>query len=1073
MIATSDFESKRIEELYSYQILDTPPDRNFDRLTKLAAAVCSTPIAIVSLVDEDRQWFKSSVGLEISQTPRCQAFCAHTIMGTELYQVEDASSDPVFADNPLVTGSFGLRFYAGIPLITPRGFGLGSLCVIDKTPRVLNAQQIDALKTIADEVMVHLELHRQRRLNEIYQARQQKSALKVALLSRALEMRNACSATLIRATDENQLLQDICKLAVEVGGYRMAWIGYAQHDRPRSVLPVAHYGQPDDSGFLDRITISWSADSVYGRGPGGNAIRNAKPVVIENVLTYRAYQPWANAAAKQGFKGAVFIPLKNDDRAFGFLALYSSEVRPVVRKELELLQKLADDIVYGITSLRNEAERNRIEKAILKMAESITAPTEMEFFEHLAINMVEALGADGGFICRLDADHKTASTLAAIVEGRAMPKARFSIAGTACEGLLQQHEVHILSNLPQLFPHSEAADWGMQAYLGRRLGGMDAELIGIICVLFKQPLQQPGFASTALRIFANRASAEIKRIDADRQIQHQASLLDKAHDAILVRDLSGNIIYWNESAANLYGWSAADMLGHSVAMLLPDDHTEHMEAEKLLLRDKEWSGELTAKHKSGHVFMIESHCTLVEDDSGNPISILAIQNDISERKQIEHQIHQLAFYDPLTSLPNRSLLTERLQQALVINHRHQYHSALLFIDLDNFKLLNDSLGHDIGDLLLQKVALRLTACVRASDTVARLGGDEFVVLLTQLNPVFEQACEQAQVLGNKILATCNTPYELGGYEHHSSPSIGVTFLKPEDTVEEVLKRADLAMYQAKAQGRNTLCFFDPRLQEIVSRHARIEAEIRNGIKLKQFDFYYQPQMEAGGRIIGAEALARWQHPKHGLVQPSDFIPLAEISGLILPLGGRLLDIACRQIAQWGAQPEMADMVLAINISSKQLQHEEFVQQVKDALQRHRANPERLKLEITESFLVTNIEDTIKKMHALRRIGVKFSLDDFGTGYSSLTYLKRLPLDQLKIDQSFIREVARDADDAAIARTIVALGENLGLGVMAEGVETDEQRAFLEQNNCLQYQGFLFSQPLSIRQFEDFVRENRP
>jgi diguanylate cyclase (GGDEF)-like protein/PAS domain S-box-containing protein len=440
--------------------------------------------------------------------------------------------------------------------------------------------------------------------------------------------------------------------------------------------------------------------------------------------------------------------------------------------------------------------------------------------------------------------------------------------------------------------------------------------------------------------------------------------------------------------------------------------------------------------------------------------------DITQRKKSEEEIKHLAFYDQLTNLPNRRLLLDRIQQSLTSSARNGRYGALLLIDLDDFKTLNDTHGHIMGDSLLQQISKRLEDCVREGDTLARLGGDEFVVLLEDLSEEPLEAAAYAKGIGNKIHAALNQPYQLILNKHYCTVSIGATLYQGlHSTKDELIKQADIAMYQAKKAGRNTLILFNSQMQESINNRAALEIELRLAIEKQQFQLYYQTQVDSTGRSFGAEALIRWIHPERGMVSPAHFIPLAEESGLILPIGKWVLETACNQIKLWEQHVHTRDLVLSVNVSAKQFRQTDFVVQVQTAIRIHAINPTRLKLELTESMLVEDVEDTIATMNALSEIGVQFSLDDFGTGYSSLQYLKRLPLDQLKIDQSFVRDLAVDISDKAIVRTIIVMAQSLNLNVIAEGVETEEQRNLLMSKECKYFQGYLFGKPVPIEQFE--------
>ncbi|MGA2048420.1 MAG: EAL domain-containing protein [Terracidiphilus sp.] len=582
---------------------------------------------------------------------------------------------------------------------------------------------------------------------------------------------------------------------------------------------------------------------------------------------------------------------------------------------------------------------------------------------------------------------------------------------------------------------------------------------------------QAGRMSLFFRNITESVMSRSKLEAAHNRVREQSELLDKAQDAIFVQDLESRVLYWNKGAERLFGWAADEVMGRRVADVFYQTFTDVKNAFSATLKQGEWKGEMPKRHKGGKLLIVESRTTLVRDDEGNPTSILAINTDITERKAADSRIHHLAFYDVLTGLPNRVLLRERLESALAADVVEKHPGALLLIDLDDFKTLNDTVGHDIGDLLLQAVGTRLTACVRKVDTVARLGGDEFGVMLEGLSTDLEIAASEVAAVGEKILRACRQAYSLEHYKYDGTTSIGAALFEgTQDTVDELLKRTDLAMYQAKAQGRDSLCFFDPAMESSASARAALLADLKHALQNREFELHYQPQLDSDGRVTGAEALLRWRHAERGMVPPSEFIPLAEAAGLIVDLGHWVLETACSQIAEWERMPEMAGLNIAVNVSIRQFLDSSFVQLVEKVLRESEADPHMLKLEITESFMMEKANDTVAKMTALKVLGVGFSMDDFGTGYSSLSQLKRLPLDQLKIDQSFVRDVMNGPREASIVRTIITLGRSLNMSVIAEGVETEEQREFLKSNGCHAYQGYLFSRALLSADFEAFVGE---
>lgn len=559
-----------------------------------------------------------------------------------------------------------------------------------------------------------------------------------------------------------------------------------------------------------------------------------------------------------------------------------------------------------------------------------------------------------------------------------------------------------------------------------------------------------------------------KQAEQDMRI---AAIVFESQEGMMVTDVRNNILRVNQAFTEITGYTADEVIGHNPRLLRSNRHEKSFYAAMWgsVNANARWEGEIWNRRKNGEIYPQYLTITAVKDQADKVTHYVGTLTDITHRKAAAEEIEHLAFFDPLTNLPNRRLLQDRLKPALAASQRSGRKGALLFIDLDNFKSLNDTLGHDMGDLLLQQVAERLSRCVREDDTVARLGGDEFVVMLEYLSERSAEAATQTENIGNKILAAINQPFQLINHEYICTPSIGATlFSGHEQTVEELLKHADIAMYDAKTSGRNALRFFDPKMQEIVAARVALEEELRRALRDRQFVLYYQVQVKSSGFPFGAEALIRWSHPELGPIPPSDFIPVAEETGLILIIGHWVLETACRQLKTWQQSPSTRNLVLSVNVSGKQFFQTDFVDQVVACIQRHDVDPKLLKLELTESILLEDIEETIAIMEALVKFGVQFSLDDFGTGYSSLQYLKKLPLSQLKIDQSFVRDIANDNSDRTIVRTIIAMANTLNLSVIAEGVETEEQQQILQANGCETCQGYLFSKPLPIEQFDHYL-----
>jgi diguanylate cyclase (GGDEF)-like protein/PAS domain S-box-containing protein len=556
----------------------------------------------------------------------------------------------------------------------------------------------------------------------------------------------------------------------------------------------------------------------------------------------------------------------------------------------------------------------------------------------------------------------------------------------------------------------------------------------------------------------------------EQRQSHQArALVDASEDAIVSLATDGRITAWNPGAYRIFGYTSDEALGQPFAMLVPADMAGQDIDGLQAVTDGEAAEpfETLRRRKDGSLICVAATRSPILDDAGRVIGRSEVARDITTSMEAESEIHRLATYDTLTELPNRRVFQDRLRHALAGARRSRLYCAILSIDLDNFKALNDTRGHQAGDRLLQQVAQRLLNCLREVDTVTRFGADEFMVMLERLDESPDKAAHLAERVSTKILATLRDPYLIDGQEHRCTGSIGIALSIGEASAngELLLQQADLAVRYAKEAGPDSLRFFDPDMQTTADRHAVLERELREALTTQQFLLHFQPQVRRNGLLSGAEVLVRWKHPERGMVSPAEFIPRAEDTGLILPLGQWVLAQACEALARWAAEPRLADLVLAVNVSARQFHQANFVEQVDSALRASGADPRRLKLELTESMLANDMDGIVRKMSALQALGVSISLDDFGTGYSSLSYLKRLPLDQLKIDQSFVRNILTDANDAAIARMVVSLADTLDIEAIAEGVETEAQREALAQLGCHAYQGYLFGRPMPADEFE--------
>lgn len=737
-------------------------------------------------------------------------------------------------------------------------------------------------------------------------------------LNRTLTMLSACNQVLVRAKNEQELLDTICGRMVELGGFLGVWVGYAEHDEARTVRPVTLAGMPDSEFTAVVTNISWGNDET-GCCPTGSAIRTGEVVIVHDLRTTPCCSRWHEMALKSDLQCAAALPLKAGDGVLGAISIYARNLGAFDHQELALLQELAEDLAYGIKTLREAAERRRMEQELL---------------------------------------------------------------------------------------------------LGRQA-------------------------------------------------------IDSSNDGVMITDSSlpdRPLIYVNQAFERITGYTESEALGRNARFLLGEE-TEQIGVEELrcALREQRAAKIVLRNYrKDGSLFWNELSLAPVHDEESKVRHYISIINDITERKNYESQLEYQSGHDALTGLANRSLLSDRLEQAIARANRTKSMVAVLLLDLDRFKLVNDGLGHNVGDTLLAIVAQRLVACVRTTDTVARLGGDEFVVVMTDLDSEHDAAPS-----ARKLLKQLSQPMTIAEREIVATASMGIA-LYPKDAehASVLLKNADVAMYRAKELGRNSMQFYTPALNATTLARLELETALRRALERDEFILYYQPKVELHrGQVIGAEALIRWRHPLLGMVSPGDFIPLAEETGLIGPIGEWAIDHAVAQLKAWQSEG-LPNICLAVNLSARQFQQENLAKVVAQALYLHDVDARHLELEVTESAVMQDPERTVATLRDLKEVGVRLALDDFGTGYSSLNYLKRFPIDTLKIDQSFVRDITTDPDDAAIALTVITLAHSLKLRVIAEGVETEAQLSILRRNGCDEMQGFYFSRPLPADGFADLLRNRQ-
>ena len=1110
--ATQDPEDRRLQALLDYRLLDTAAEQGIDDITRLAATFLGMPMAMVSLVDRDRQWFKSRVGLDVSETPRCIAFCDHVICGSGVMVVPDAQRDPRFADNPLVTGDPHIRFYAGAPLCTPGGHAVGTLCVLDLQPRDFDATQTAALAALARQVMAQFELRRSHReLAEAAQAlRADADRLRVA--QTLLERSETRMALVLKGANDGWWDWDL------VSGQRYhsprgwAMLGYENDGLPYDGALWERLVHPDDVSRVKRLL----AEAIRSDAEHYNAEMRLRRHDGQYIpVLSRGYILRDQASGR-----ALRLSGTNTDLSERRLA------ERALQAEQQLNRQIIENSPVGISIYDAAGDCITANPSMARHIGADVAAVRAQNIHHIA-----SWKASGLYALALITQHSGESTSTVIHQQTSFGQGvwlavSFVALGPDGDGRLmlmasdltdmkraEQERLATQASYEMLFANS------MDGVLQTRPGGSvlaanaaACAMLGLseaeVCARSREELidtsdprllpllqerEHSGRARGELRmrrsngetfevemtssVYRDRdgqlIAAAVFRDITDRhqweqRLQDSLTLLDNLAQHVpgviyqyqLDADGRSHFPFVSPGILQIYELTAEQVRSDATLAfqrLHPDDAeavAAAIEASATTLQP--WRQEYRV------VLPLQGERWRQGDAVPERLadgSVLwhGIITDITERKQAEENTHRLAYFDALTGLPNRRLLVDRMAHALGAAQRSGQVGALLFIDLDNFKQINDARGHAVGDRLLEQVAQRLSQQLRGDDSVARLGGDEFVVLVGQLGHDLDAGARHARAVADKVREVLEQPYDIDGTLYGSAGSIGITlFPKADEGVDDLLREADTAMYRAKSAGRNRIAFFEPEMQAEVEERLALEQDLKEALGSSQISVHMQPQVDAAGCEVGGELLLRWWHPKRGNVSPVQFIPIAEDTGLILPLGDFVIRQACEALVRM--QAAGCVLPLSVNVSPRQFRKDDFVDRVRAVLAATGAPASALVFEVTEGLLIDDWEGALARMSELVQLGIRFSIDDFGTGYSSLAYLRKLPLFELKIDRSFVRDTPHDPGDTSIVETILSMARNLQLHVVAEGVETRAQADFLVAAGCPVLQGFLFARP---------------
>ncbi len=870
-----------------------------------------------------------------------------------------------------------------------------------------------------------------------------KTEMRINRLTKLYSALSEVNQAIVRMDDASGLFPLVCQCAVEFGGMKMAWIGQLDEATSR-IIPVAKYGSGVE--YLDQITLSILKESPDGRGPTGTALRENRIMIINDYLSNPNTKRWHERAAKFGWESAATFPIQRDGKPFAVLTVYHTVPQGFDDESISLLTEMTSDISFALDNFDHEKQR-------------INLTHDLES-AYKRINHIINVSPSIIYALKIQPEHEDMAL--DFISDNISKLTGYTIEDWYTPQFWLNH-VHPDDRTAVLATQQRLLTEGMIKHQYRFIQA-DGSILWIDdqLMLIRDGTGKPVEAVGAWLDITSRKIAE-------ENLRINAQVFEFSREGIITTDADNRILTVNKAFTEITGYQPEEVIGKNPRMLASGTISKafYREMWQQINEQGYWQGEVLNRRKNGEFYSERLSISTVRDKDGKIAQHIGIISDLSEHKEAEQRIEFLSNFDPLTQLPNRNLLSDRARLALAAAKRNKTSLALMYIDLDRFKIVNESLGLSVGDALLKEIAKRLLNALRPEDTVSRHGGDEFIIMMPNTD------AEGAAHVAKKILEIIARPFSFAEQRITLTSSIGIAeFPQDGDQFEQLAQSADAALYRAKQAGRNNFQFFTQQMHEQAYEVLQIENELRLALENNEFRLYYQPQVDTiTSEIVGIEALIRWQHPKKGLISPASFIPIAEETSLINEIGNWVLNTALKQLAEW-QDAGIAIVPVAINLSIVQFRQDSLYQTVCDALRETKLPPSMLELEMTESIAMEDSQRTVRILKQFNALGVSLSIDDFGTGYSSLSYLKKFSVDKLKIDQSFVRDMEFHPEDTSIITAIIGMAKGLGFKTIAEGVETKQQLEFLRQSQCDQIQGYLFSAPLPAEDFAQLLRQGK-